>query len=148
MADRTKNSIQKYGAIICSTKWDNINNHPLLNIMLVCPNEDLFLEAIDTTMDQKDAQYICNALAEYIQNVGVDNVVHICTDNASNMQSASDMLRVRYPTIYFQGCVAHYFDLLLGDWGKEPWVKPLVSYVKKKFVHLNAPHAFCNLQLV
>jgi hypothetical protein len=99
--------------------------------MFVCPNKDLFLKAIDTTRDRKDAQYICNALIKYIQNMGVDNVVHICMDNASNMQSASNMLRFRYPTIYFQGCAAHYLDLLLGDWGKEPWVKPLVSYAKK-----------------
>jgi hypothetical protein len=88
--------------------------------MFICPNGDFFLEAIDTTRDQKDAQYICNALVEHIQNVGVDNVVQICIDNASNMQSALDILKVRYPTLYFQGCAAHFFDLLLGYWGKEP----------------------------
>ncbi len=44
----------------------------------------MFLGAINTTKDQKDAQYICNALVEYIQNVGVDNVVQICTNNICN----------------------------------------------------------------
>jgi hypothetical protein len=43
--------------------------------MFVCSNKDLFLGNIDTTWDYKDAKYICNALVEYIQNVGVDNVV-------------------------------------------------------------------------
>ncbi len=60
----------------------------------------------------------------------VDNVVQICMDNASNMQSAFDILRVRYPTLYFQGCAAHCLELLLGDLGKEPWVKRLVSCTK------------------
>ncbi len=120
MTNKIKNSIHKYGATICSDGWDNINSCPLVNIMFICPNGDFFLEAIDTTRDQKDAQYICNALVEHIQNVGVDNVVQICIDNASNMQSALDILKVRYPTLYFQGCAAHFFDLLLGYWGKEP----------------------------
>ncbi len=71
VAERIKNSIHKYGATICSNGWDKANSHPLLNIMLVCPNGDLFLGAINTTRDQKDAQYICNALAKFIQNVGV-----------------------------------------------------------------------------
>jgi hypothetical protein len=83
--------------------------------MRICPNGYLFLKAINTTRDRKDAQYICNALAEYIQNVGMDNVVQICIDIASNMQSASDILKVYYPTLYFQGCVAHCLDLFLED---------------------------------
>jgi hypothetical protein len=35
-----------------------------------------------------------------------------------------------YPTLYFQGCVTICFDLLLEDWGKEPWVKRLVTHAK------------------
>ncbi len=89
------NSIHKYGVTICSDGWDNINNHLLLNIMFVCSNQDLFLETINIIGDQKDAQYICNAMVEYIQNVGVENVVQICMDNASNMHNASNILKVR-----------------------------------------------------
>jgi hypothetical protein len=68
--------------------WDNVNSHLLLNIMFVCQNGELFLGAIETTWDQKDAQYVCSALVKYIDQVGVDNVVQICMDNISNMQNA------------------------------------------------------------
>jgi hypothetical protein len=30
----------------------------------------------------------------------------------------------------FKGCATHCLDLLLEDWGKEPWVKRLVTHVK------------------
>lgn len=33
------------------------------------------------------------------------------------MDSASNILKVCYPSLYFQGCVAHCFDLLSEDWG-------------------------------
>jgi hypothetical protein len=44
--------------------------------MLVYPNVDVFICAIDTTWEHKDAQYICNALVWYIESVGVENIVH------------------------------------------------------------------------
>jgi hypothetical protein len=115
VTDKTKNSIHKYGAIICSDEWDNINICPLLNIILVYPNRNLFLKTIDTIKDLKDAQYICIALVEYIKNMGVDNFLQIYMDNASNMRNTSNILRVCYPSLYFQGCATHCFDLLLND---------------------------------
>ncbi len=49
--NRSKSSIHKHGVTICSDGWDNINSCPLLNIVLICPNKDLFLGAIDTIKD-------------------------------------------------------------------------------------------------
>jgi hypothetical protein len=115
MTNKTKNSIHKCGAVICLDEWENVNSCPLLNIILVFPNKYLFIKTSNTIYDQKDAQYICNALVEYIQNMGVDNFVQIYTDNASNMQNTLDILRVHYPSLYFQSCATHCFDLLLND---------------------------------
>jgi hypothetical protein len=55
LTNRTKNAIHKYGAIICSDEWDNINSCFLLNIILVYPNGNLFLKTINTIEDWKDA---------------------------------------------------------------------------------------------
>jgi hypothetical protein len=115
VTNKTKNSIHKYGVVIRSDEWDNVNSCPLLNIILVYPNKDLFLKTINTIEDPKDAQYICNALVENIQNMGVDNFVQIYTNNASNMRNTSNILRVRYPSISFQGCATYCFDFLLND---------------------------------
>jgi hypothetical protein len=55
MTNKTKNSIHKYWAVICSNEWDNINSCALLNIILVYPNRNLFLKTINTIEDRKDA---------------------------------------------------------------------------------------------
>jgi hypothetical protein len=91
--------------------------------MFACPNGDVFIGSIDTIGERKDAYYICNALGGYVKTIGVDNIVQICTNNALSMKSVIDLLICHFPSLYFQGCVAHYLDLLLEDWGKATWVK-------------------------
>jgi hypothetical protein len=68
-------------------------------------------------------------LVKYIENVGMNNIVQICIDNVSSMQNVVDLIIHCFLGLYFQGCVIHYFDFLLEDWGKKTWVKLLfLSY--------------------
>jgi hypothetical protein len=53
-----------------------------------CPNMDVFLGAIDTTRESNDVHYIRNVLFGYIEIVGMDSIVQICTNYILNM---SDM---------------------------------------------------------
>jgi hypothetical protein len=39
--------------------------------MFACPSGDVFIGSIDTTREWKDAHYICNALAKYIETIGI-----------------------------------------------------------------------------
>ncbi len=105
--------IHKYGTTICSNGWDNVTRHPLLNIMIVCPNGNVFIGSIDTNREWKDAHYICNALVGYIETIGVDNIVQICTDNVSSMKSAADLLICHFSSLYFKGFIFHCLDLQL-----------------------------------
>jgi hypothetical protein len=107
--------IHKYGATICSNGLDNITRCPLLNVMFVCPSGDVFIGSIDTIKEQKDGNYICNALVRYIETIGINNIVQICTNNDLNMKSAVDLLIHCFRSLYFQGCIVHCLDLLLED---------------------------------
>jgi hypothetical protein len=49
---------------------------------------DVFLGAIDTTRESNDVHYIRNVLFGYIEIVGMDSIVQICTNYILNM---SDM---------------------------------------------------------
>jgi len=82
--------------------------------MFTCSSGNVFIGSIDTTEEQKDAYYICNALGGYIKTIRVNNIVQICINNASNMKSAADLIIYRFPILYFQGYVAYCLDLLLG----------------------------------
>jgi hypothetical protein len=114
VTERMWNSIHKYRAPICSNGWDNVAQHPLLNIMFTCPNGDVFISSIDTIGERKDAHYICNTLGRYNETIGID-IIQICTNNASNVRSVVNLLIHRFPSLYFQGCVVHCLDLLLED---------------------------------
>jgi hypothetical protein len=51
---RTWNSIHKYGVTICSNGWDNISQHPLLNVMFAYLSGNVFKGSIDTTREWND----------------------------------------------------------------------------------------------
>jgi hypothetical protein len=61
------------------------------------------------------------------------------------MQNVIDLLIRHFPTLYFQGCVIHYLDLLLEDWGKKPWMKRIVKRGESYcFFYSTTPFAICN----
>jgi hypothetical protein len=84
---------------------------------------NVFIGSIDTIGEQKEAHYICNALGGYIETIGINNIVQICTHNALNMNSAANLIIYRFSSFYFQGFAAHCLDLLLENWGKATWAK-------------------------
>jgi hypothetical protein len=53
----TKQSIEVYGATICTDEWDNVTRQPLMNVMLSCPTSDIFLGSIDTIGNKKTKAY-------------------------------------------------------------------------------------------
>jgi hypothetical protein len=53
-------------------------------------------------------------------------VVQVVTDNASNNMSASKMLQVKHPHIFWTSCAAHYIDLMLEDIGKITMVHNII----------------------
>jgi len=78
-------------------------------------------------MDQmKTAEYIFRILDEAIQEVGVESVVHVVTNNASNCVGAGKMLMEKHKTIYWTPCAAHCLDLLLHDLAKFPWINETI----------------------
>ncbi len=56
--ERMRNSICKYGTIICFKSWDNVAQHPLFNIMFYFSNVNVLVGAIDTVGEGEDVQYM------------------------------------------------------------------------------------------
>jgi hypothetical protein len=51
-------------------------------------------------------------MVEYIETIR-NNIIQIYINNALNMKSEVDLLIYHFPSLYFQGCVIHFLDLLL-----------------------------------
>ena len=107
--------------------WSSVTNRPLFNAMLGSLTTEQFLGAVDTTGYPKTAVYQASIMEKYIEKVGPQNIVQICTNNTSSMKVATDIITNKYPHIYFQGCVFHAMNLLLEDWTKAMWMKEVVK---------------------
>jgi hypothetical protein len=140
IAERTKMFIRTYGATLARDGWSSVNNHLLLNMMCVSPAGEEFLGAIDTSGHMKDAIYIANVIKRYLIEVGPENIVQVCTDNAKVMRKAVSIVQQQWPHLYFQGCMAHALNLLLQDWDLPQWASSIVEDAQKIVWFIRACH--------
>jgi hypothetical protein len=145
IAERMKMFIRTYGATLAGDGWSSVNNHPLLNMMYVSPVGEEFLEAIDTSGHMKDAVYITDVIKKYLIEVGPENVVQVCTDNARVMRKIMSIIQQQWPHLYFQGCMAHALNLLLQDWGLPQWISSMVEDAQKIVRFIRAHHVLLAL---
>jgi hypothetical protein len=131
IVERTKMFIRTYGATLAVDGWSSVNNHLLLNMMCVSPVGEEFLGAIDTSDHMKDAVYIADLIKRYLIEVGPENIVQVCTDNASVMRKAVSIVPQQWPHLYFHGCMARALNLLLQDWGLSQCASSVVEGAHK-----------------
>jgi len=110
--------------------WTDGKSRTILNCLIVCPKGIMFLKSIDASDQVKDAQLLFRLLNEVVMEVGVENVVQVITDNASNYVAAGKMLEEKCPTIWWSLCATHCLDLMLEDIGKIEWMKKCVDDAK------------------
>jgi len=67
------------------------------------------------------AEYISKEMDNVLTMYGANNFRACITDNASNMKSLWQILKVKYPWIYCYGCISHGLNLLAGDLEKMPF---------------------------
>ena len=84
----TLDFVPQYGCTIALDGWTNCQKKPLINVMLICPRGSIFLEAIDTSMKEKNVAYLANIYERPMRKLGAKNVTAIVTDNASNYKEA------------------------------------------------------------
>jgi hypothetical protein len=96
-------------------------------------------KSIDTGEESQSGENIAKDLVTVIEEIGVNKVVSLVTDNASNMKNAWKLLRERYPRLIVNGCAAHTIYLLVKDTCKlEPYAEVLqqarliTSFVKDR----------------
>jgi hypothetical protein len=125
-----KDSWARTGCSIMSDGWTDGKNRTIINFLVSCPQGTMFLKSVDASDKVKDANLLFHLLDEIVVIVGVENVVQVITDNASNYVLAGKMLESKYRTIFWTPCAAHCIDLMLEDIGKQDWIKNVVEHAK------------------
>ncbi|KAH6555265.1 hypothetical protein KP509_1Z269200 [Ceratopteris richardii] len=123
-----------FGCSIVCDGWSDTRNRPIINIMVSCIFGTMFLKSVDTSCEVKSGEYIFEILKDAIMNVGPENVVQICMDNASNCVRAGYLVEQQWPHIFYTRCTCHCLDLLFEDIGRLEWVKPILDNAVKVVV--------------
>jgi hypothetical protein len=75
----------------------------------------MFNKSSDAPIHVKDATLVCELLDGFIQEIGLQNVVQIITNNATNYMVVGRLLMLRDLTLFWTPCVSHCIDLILED---------------------------------
>lgn len=99
---------------ITSDAWTNISNDPIINYMAMCNDSSLFLESVATEEQGHSAEWIANDIERVFKTInGI--TCGACTDNTSANKSAWKILKKKFPTKFFYGCVSHGLHLFVKD---------------------------------
>jgi hypothetical protein len=93
-------SWSKTGCTIMYDGWIDQKSRTILNFLIACPKGTMFLKSVDASDQVKDANLLFRLLDEVVEEVGVQNVVQVITDNAANYVAAGRMLEEKHRTIW------------------------------------------------
>lgn len=94
----------KEANLVCITSdgWTNLRCEPIINFMVTTP-KPVFWKAIETKEKRHTGTFIAQQFDTVINEIGTNKVAAILTDNASNMKAAHNILKEKYPNIFFLG---------------------------------------------
>ena len=115
------------GVTLVSDGWTSVTNRPIINLLVVSSEGPTFLSSVDTSGNEKTAEYIAALIGERIVEVGQDKVVQVVMDSAASCVAAGKLIMKKYPSIVCSPCCAHCLDLLLEDIGKQQWIGHVIQ---------------------
>ncbi|CAI7884801.1 unnamed protein product [Closterium sp. NIES-53] len=92
-------SWRRDGVTVSSDMMTDRNHCPQANVLLINDSGAVFVESVDTKMEQKTGGYIASLLRPILKKLGPENVVAFCMDGGSNYAVACRELMEDYPHI-------------------------------------------------
>jgi hypothetical protein len=118
--------------------WTDKRGRGVMNLVVHSAYGVYFLESVDCSTAKKDGRYIFDLVDRCIEEIRVQNVVQVVTDNARANEAAASLLKAKHLSIFWTGCAAHTIDLMLEDIGKMSKVAATISKAKFLTVFLYA----------
>ncbi|XP_052305037.1 uncharacterized protein LOC112325035 [Populus trichocarpa] len=109
---------KKTGCTLMADGWTDQKRRTLINFLVYCPKGTVFLKTVDVSDVSKTARLLYQLFREVVLYVGVENIVHMVTDNAENYVAAGKLLMEEFPSIFWSLCATHCINLILQDIGK------------------------------
>ena len=122
--------LKTYECTIMCDGWTSPMKLSIINFMVYCKGNIIFLKSVDASDNIKGNKYIYGLLKDVIKEVSEANVVQIVTDNGSAFVKAEKLLMNKY-NLYWTPCAVHCIDLMFEDIGKRESVFDLITNAKK-----------------
>jgi len=104
----------------------------IINFLIYSNDITVYHKSVDAShVTCKDADYYLKLIKKVVEEVGVEKVVQIMTDNASAMKAAGIILMDEYPTLYWMPCAAHCLDIILEDLAGKTNIGKVIETVRK-----------------
>ncbi|KAK2649320.1 hypothetical protein Ddye_016809 [Dipteronia dyeriana] len=104
-----------YGCSILSDGWKDRRERTLINFLVNSPRGSVYIESVGASGYAKTGEKMFDLLSQFVEKIGVDNVVQVVTDRASNNVLVGRFLEAKYPNLFWTPCVAYCLDLILED---------------------------------
>eukprot|EP00253_Pinus_taeda_P002946 PITA_02946 len=128
MLEPIKASWPTFGVSVVFDGWIDPAQRPLIDFMVSSLNGPVFLKAVDTLGEYKDAQYMGELFIKLIEDVGVDSCVEIITDNAPVCKAAGMIVEAKYPQVFWTPCIVHSLNLALKSIASDVlWIGKIIE---------------------
>ena len=130
---------KKISCTLMADGWTNQKRRTLINFLVYCLKGIIFLKTVDVSDVSKTVRLLYQLFREIVLYIGVENIVHIVTDNAANYVAAGKLLMEEFPSIFWSPCAAHCINLILQDIGKLQSVCCIVEHASgiTKYIYNN-----------
>jgi hypothetical protein len=85
----------KNGCSVMTDAWTDQKRRSIMNICVHSSIGSSFLESKEVSEESHTGHFIFEFVDHCIERIGAENVVQVCTDNASNNMAAKDLLFVQ-----------------------------------------------------
>jgi len=140
-----KESWELNGCTVMTDAWTDKRGRGVMNLVVHSAYGVCFIDSVDCSAVKKDGRYIFELVDRCIEEIGVQNVVQVVTDNARPNEAAASLLKAKHPSIFWNGYAAHTMDLMLEDIEKLPRVAATITKAKCVIVFLYAHTRVLNL---
>ena len=109
--------LQQCGCTVMSDDWSSVQARSIINALLTTPAGARFIEALDTSGETKDAEFIKEFICRIIEAIGPENVAAVCMDGAC--KASFDLITAVYPHVQCFICPTHSLDNFLKNVGSD-----------------------------
>ncbi|XP_031262581.1 uncharacterized protein LOC116120753 [Pistacia vera] len=156
LVDGYKKTWEDVGCTLMADGWTDSSHRSLINFLVYCPKGVCFVKSVDASDVVKDAATLFSLFEEIALWVGLNNIVHLVTDNRANYKVAGRMLSEKYSSTTWFPCAG--INLMLKDIAEMSYIVNLSTrasestvtdrtFVESQYAKTNKGKAFISIVL-